>query len=744
MKKLKLLLIFLLFSTIAVAQNASKNNWNGHVTLIKRSQLFVGAGLKIPNSTTKEGTNALNATNLNLGIYKPIWVWDKSMISLGINAEFGYSIGNGNYDLQNQYTVFNLNSQLQPPTTAERGSGSPRQAGFRTAAGPQMNIHLGNKFTLSPILNVGYMNISQKSFAVDQTIYPQGNSFTYALLAQNETKTSGLGILPKLRLSYNITPRFGIWVEGNYIIGPTIKTETTRFAPEPIPDANGAYSLGQFEAGTFTTTIKETSYSAVGVNGGIFLSLGKGGTTKGNNGIRIEVGAGVSKTNQEINVIEGEVLTSTLISENKENPNCSKITSPANGSKQSINQPLKISIQNSTKVEGETNIRIVKVSNDINYFSMKENLKELMQTNGSMYLSMDQNKSITFEPINLKGKAKGNSIENTIEKDKLTEGAYKIIVTNNCGNCVSNFVVSSGALTTVSLTSTCKEKFGDYSYVFVVKNTGANAVNVTSIPPFNTSSGGISAFTISTNLPIVIPAGGTQNFSGSYTFSGSYPSDVYANVSGHQVGNVNLISTDTEMSEIKPCICDFCEKTLEFDHNTTPRATLKNSSEYTLSIHQDWWAQNSMSQYPLVSAKAEIISFEREVSDDCMKCDKDWKQWGNFVSGKMNTTQGSFGMATGGNVTGNTHHSLYFIDPKSYSFDLDIAVPPINGLSCCCEKMRFNIRYTYTYKDKDGSCKSCSAVFEYYYQKGKCPKAPPIDVNGVINNGVKETIKQNN
>jgi hypothetical protein len=50
MKKIKLLLIFLLFSTIAIAQNASTNNWTGHVTLIKRSQLFVGTGLEIPNS----------------------------------------------------------------------------------------------------------------------------------------------------------------------------------------------------------------------------------------------------------------------------------------------------------------------------------------------------------------------------------------------------------------------------------------------------------------------------------------------------------------------------------------------------------------------------------------------------------------------------------------------------------------------------------------------------------------------
>jgi hypothetical protein len=247
----------------------------GHVTLLRFSQLYLGGGLMMPSSTTKDGANSVNGIDLNIGYYHPVWAWEKSMISLGLNAELGYNIGNGERDTKNQYTVYNLAGQSQLPTVSERGSGSPKQAGFRGAAGLQLNVHLSDKFTLSPIINAGYLSTTHKSFSVEETIYPQGNEFTYALLEQKESKTSGLGILPKLRMTYNITPRIGIWLEGNYTMGPKIKTEVTTYAPEPSAGVDGDYTLSQFENGAYTTTKRETSYSAVGVNGGIVFSLGK-------------------------------------------------------------------------------------------------------------------------------------------------------------------------------------------------------------------------------------------------------------------------------------------------------------------------------------------------------------------------------------------------------------------------------------------------------------------------------------
>lgn len=254
----------------------TSTDYVGHVTLLRFSQLYVGGGLQMPSSTTKEGANSVNGIDLNIGYYQPIWAWEKSMISLGINAELGYRQGIGSHNLDNQYTIYNLAGQSQLPTTTERGIGPPgKEPGFRGAAGLQLNVHLGNKFTLSPIINAGYLSTTHKSFSVTETVYYNGSEYNYDLLSQKESKTSGLGILPKLRMTYNITPRIGIWLEGNYTMGPKIKTETTRFVPWGNADVNGAYDLAQFYDASYVTTKKETSYSAMGVNGGIVFSLGK-------------------------------------------------------------------------------------------------------------------------------------------------------------------------------------------------------------------------------------------------------------------------------------------------------------------------------------------------------------------------------------------------------------------------------------------------------------------------------------
>jgi len=294
--KIRFVILLVLFTAISFAQqakdskghvtllkkNAEKamvtqtntSDYVGHVTLLRFSQLYVGGGLQMPSSTTKEGANSVNGIDLNIGYYHPFWAWEKSMISLGLNAELGYNLGNGERDTKNQYTVYNLAGQSQLPTVSERGTGSPRSQGFRGAAGLQMNVHLSDKFTLSPIINAGYLSTTHKSFSVTETIYYNGSEYNYDLLSQKESKTSGLGILPKLRMTYNITPRIGIWLEGNYTMGPKIKTETTRFVLDPsIP--SDSYNLGHFAEGQYITTKKETSYSAVGVNGGIVFSLGK-------------------------------------------------------------------------------------------------------------------------------------------------------------------------------------------------------------------------------------------------------------------------------------------------------------------------------------------------------------------------------------------------------------------------------------------------------------------------------------
>jgi hypothetical protein len=122
-------------------------------------------------------------------------------------------------------------------------------------------------------------------------------------------------------------------------------------------------------------------------------------------------------------------------------------------------------------------------------------------------------------------------------------------------------------------------------------------------------------------------------------------------------------------------------------------------------------------------AKAEITGFERYVGDSCMSCNKDWNQWGNFTSGSYAGIAGSLGSAVAP-VTGNTHHSMYWTTTIAGSFNLSISTPPLSNLSCCCDRVVVTIRYTYTFKQDNGSCITCSLVKTYELRKGNCRVIP--------------------
>ena len=742
MKKFKLIFSFLLlvlFYSIGFTQEKvnKKNDYVGHVTLIKKTAITVGGGITTPNSETKK-LGFGNIMNFNLGLDVPI------TNIFGFHAFGEYNFGNGSFNSFQALPISGYTSTLT--------STKPKFSGFAVGAGPQLNFGLGESIMFSPMVDLAFVNQKLEGYSINQNYDFGGATKSFSLYSQPEIKTSGLGIIPRLRFQYFFTKNIGIWLEGNYAMLPEIKTTNSTFVPNGTIGQGNEYNIDQILTGTTKTEEIKVKNSGIGFGGGIVINIGKqcitcpdtskpkpttppvavptGGTTPKPKKIEID------DNGTPISV--GEIFTSTPIKkENTEKQSCVKILSPSNGSNQNINENIKILLTNESLKNQKTEVKIYKVSNDKSYWNKAENRKSLLDTQNTIFLSGNLEKESIetgFKPISVDAKQSGAVLESNIDKGKLTEGAYKMVVVSNCGITTSNFMVSSSALTTVSLTTNCKEKFGDYSYTFVVKNTGTAPINVTSIPAFTSSTGTISGFSLNPSLPAVIPAGGTQNFTGSFTYTGTYTGDVYATVSGHQVGNVNLTSQDTEQGELKSCICDFCDKVLEFDYNQSPNATYSATSN-SLSIHQDWWNMNT-SAVTVVGAKAEIISFEREVSEDCMKCDKDSNQWGNFISGSSGTTNGSFGNATG-SVTGNTHHTLYFANPNSYSFDLNINIPPISTLKCCCEKIRFKVRYTYIFKDKNGECKMCSAVFEYFYQRGDCPKknpGNPIDINtGNIN-----------
>ncbi len=87
-------------------------------------------------------------------------------------------------------------------------------------------------------------------------------------------KTKGFALIPKLRFAY-FPGKIGLYAEGNYTAGPTVKNETTTFSPNGAITEKGYYNFDQMLAGTNRPQTKSTSYSSFGINIGLSFALGK-------------------------------------------------------------------------------------------------------------------------------------------------------------------------------------------------------------------------------------------------------------------------------------------------------------------------------------------------------------------------------------------------------------------------------------------------------------------------------------
>lgn len=276
--------------------------------------------------------------------------------------------------------------------------------------------------------------------------------------------------------------------------------------------------------------------------------------------------------------------------------------------------------------------------------------------------------------------------------------------------------IQSADITITNFVIKCGAALGTYTYTLTVTNFGTNNFVITSLPPF--SGGSISSFTIAPSPAgkvVTTGAGNAVTFTGGFT--ATYPAAIYATVSGHQVGNINLPSMDTDMVDLPACVCSACDGVKWKPGPATP--TLQGNS---INIIQPF---NPTGPGTIVAVKAEIISFARSVNDNCMTCTKDWHEWGNFTGGTFANLLGGLGNAVPP-VTGSTRHSLYWSNPTGLppnsSFNLAISTPPLSNLACCCDSVTFSIRYTYTFRNpQSGICVVCSVVQNYAVRKGNCP-----------------------
>ena len=260
-------------TNVNAQENARKNK--GKIVLAGRPGTIVvfGGGTSMPSSDGKDKAFLSNSTAINADAFFSLISKPEGNFSFGLNFGGAYNFGGsgGFGTTPNPFAVTGQTSSTVSPRGVD-----PRNPGFRMGVGPQANFYFG-KFIVSPMVLGEYFSMTQKEMSIVQTTQYNGQSYDFNLATLPETKTSGFAVTPKLRLHYMFNDRFGLFADASYTTGPKIETTVSKLIPNgnPSPQSN-SYNIQQLQTGTMVKgETKSTAYSAMGLNFGVVIGLGK-------------------------------------------------------------------------------------------------------------------------------------------------------------------------------------------------------------------------------------------------------------------------------------------------------------------------------------------------------------------------------------------------------------------------------------------------------------------------------------
>lgn len=223
-------------------------------------KLSVSSGL---GSGKNNNGNSQNTIGFGLDYFYPIKITNN--FSWGLNGGGNYFSGKGDPFAGTLPVPYQVTGQL---TNVVSGSGDSKSSGYFVGVGPQLNFAFADRFVFSPIFQVGYLGVTHSDFKATQTTLISGGPIpnytkTYDLISQTKTKTSGLGFIPKARLTYMISKTIGVWAEASYMLGPTTKNNVTTFKPQSDPTLPppSLYTIQQMTAGTYTTVSNDRKFN---------------------------------------------------------------------------------------------------------------------------------------------------------------------------------------------------------------------------------------------------------------------------------------------------------------------------------------------------------------------------------------------------------------------------------------------------------------------------------------------------
>ena len=287
-------------------------------------------------------------------------------------------------------------------------------------------------------------------------------------------------------------------------------------------------------------------------------------------------------------------------------------------------------------------------------------------------------------------------------------------VGNNDGKSGSNqFKLLSSDVNITGFQIVCVS-YGVYSYTLTAENPGNGQFFTNSIG-FISPGGAITLPTFSPVVPGTTISNGTPvSFTGTFHYNGTYPAAIYSKISGYQVGNTNLTSTDTAQDTLQACLCKDCDKALFNFAATSITPGSGNNGRFNLA------GNISVSGLPSVyGIELQIQSYD--YSPNPISCS----------NGVMNIENSGMFLIPGTTINGsaliqvfnetisgspltnnNAGKDIKYISTTplggNIPVNLLIGLPgPIAGIATDCCKIKYNVCISVKVYYDRSSCKSC-------------------------------------
>jgi hypothetical protein len=259
----------------------------------------------------------------------------------------------------------------------------------------------------------------------------------------------------------------------------------------------------------------------------------------------------------------------------------------------------------------------------------------------------------------------------------------------------TSFTVTLYIIQIDSMSVTCLDKAGTYSFYFKVTNPNAGVAKLSNFVVTSSVPAG-ATITFTPPLSTTIPSLGSLVITGTITGS-PILSSICLGAEITDVGNP-FWKASKDLCKNVQCPCNPCkDKTTFFGKDST---SYTNGGVITTT--------STVSHLPkkVIKVSAQIVNVERLGEAGCLKCTKESKEFGNFTSGTLNSNAGT--IVNGGSGYGKDIQWQYNTPTliSNFPYDFQMAFPPLTEVSCCKDSIKICTRWSFM----DSNCVTCDTL----------------------------------